>query len=276
MTARARLLIVNPGAGAVTDAVMERLRREFPECEVVHFPPDSDQIRSLPGRSLVIACGGDGTIAAVARRLAGTTHAFGVVPMGTFNNFARSLDLPTELDAAIGVIKTGQPRGVTIGQVNGNLFLEAAAIGLFGDSIALGEAAKDLHYGEVLDALAAVASGQRFPFRVSGDVELSGEAVTIVVANTPYTGARMPVGETTPEMPYLDLAIDGGTKLGVPARVLEAVVRGQPPKGVQAYRVRHVRIETDPPMHVHADAARAGSTPADIEAIPNGLTVILP
>jgi diacylglycerol kinase family enzyme len=271
-----KLLIVNPGAGSVTDEVKERLDAEFPDYQVVDFPPDKDLIKGLRGQALIVACGGDGTIAEVARLLAGTGHAFGVLPLGTFNNFARSLDIPTDLDAAIEVIKHGHARPATVGSVNGRLFLEAAAIGFFGDSLALGEAAKDLRYGELVDRLAAVASNRRFHFRVTGDVDVSGEAVSIIVANTPSIGARMPVAESTPVEPYLDLVIDPGSKLGLTARLVAAAVRGEPPEGFEAHRIRHVQIATDPRLDVHADVHDAGSTPAVVEAMAKGLLVIMP
>lgn len=272
-----RLLIVNPGAGGVDDELLERLRREFPEHKVVQFPPEAGFAEKLRKGSLVVACGGDGTIAAVARALAGTGHAFGILAMGTFNNFARSLNLPTDIDEAIKVVKTGRPRPVTLGRINGEEFLEAAAVGFFGDTIALGEAAKDLHYGEVLQRLREAALSRGFHFRVSGDVSLKGTAVSLIVANTPSIGALVPVGESTPEEPYLELLVNRGrSRLALVTGFLLALVRRRPPATVESYRIRRVEITTEPPMNIHADAAEAGVTPARAEAWPGGLRVILP
>src|SRR5579871_6868892 len=130
-----KLLIVNGGAGSVDEALIERLRTEFPDYELEDDPFDpSFADRLAPDGAAVIACGGDGTVAAVARTLAGTRHTLGILAMGTFNNFARALGLPADLDAAVEVVKTGRPRRCTVGSVNGSRFLEAAAIGFFGET----------------------------------------------------------------------------------------------------------------------------------------------
>ena len=273
-----KLLIVNPGAGSVDDHVMERLREEFPDYEVVAFPPEDDFVRTLAKEgALVIACGGDGTIAAVARALAGTAHSFGILAMGTFNNFARSLGLPTDFEEAIQVIKTGRPTPCTIGRINGEEFLEAAAIGVFGETLALGETAKDLHFGDVRERLRSVARARRFRFRTDGDVTLAGEAVSLILANTPSIGALVPVGQTSPEEPHLELIVTRGrSRLALLATVARAVLRRRPPPDVESHQVRRLRIVTTPRMTVHADVTEAGRTPAEVETVAGGLRVILP
>jgi len=70
-------------------------------------------------QATIIVAGGDGTIGWVVRKLAETKHPIGILSMGTFNNFAKSLHLPTTADAAIRVIQTGRPRPLTLGRVNG-------------------------------------------------------------------------------------------------------------------------------------------------------------
>lgn len=273
-----RLLIVNPGAGSVTDKVMARLREEFPDYTVVDFPPDRDFVQRLAEKdALVLACGGDGTIAAVAKALAGTGHGFGILAMGTFNNFARGLNLPTDFEAAIKVIKEGKPRPCTLGKINGEEFLEASAIGLFGETIEVGEIAKDLHFGELGGRLRALASTRDFGFRIEGDVALQGRAVSIIIANTPSTGALVPVGETSPQERTLEISIDRGRgRLRFVWRILEAIFRRKPAAKFETHKVGRVRVVTTPAMKVYADASQVGDTPAEVEALPGGLMVILP
>lgn len=83
------------------------------------------------GFATLVAAGGDGTICAVA----GVAHArglrLGVVPMGTFNYFARGLDLPADPGDAIDLAARGQTRAMAVGSVNGKLFLNNASIGLY-------------------------------------------------------------------------------------------------------------------------------------------------
>jgi diacylglycerol kinase (ATP) len=62
-----------------------------------------------------VAAGGDGTVGAVASHLAGTELALGILPLGTANDVARSLDLPLELSAAAQVIAGGMTRTIDLG-----------------------------------------------------------------------------------------------------------------------------------------------------------------
>ncbi len=272
-----KLVIVNSGAGAVSNEGKDRLRQAFSDAQIVEFPPDPEVMERLADEgATVIACGGDGTISAVAKMLAGTNHVLGILPLGTFNNFASALGIPAGLDAAIDVLKTGRPAPCTLGCVNGFMFLEAAAVGFFGDMIALGEAAKDLHFGDLAERLMAVVEERRFRFKIDGDVRLRGEAVSILVSNTPSIGARLPVGGASPENPYLEMVINRGGRLSIIGRLLAALMRRRPARGSEHYRIRRLRIETDPPLTVHADVTEAGRTPADVAALAGGLRVILP
>jgi diacylglycerol kinase family enzyme len=80
---------------------------------------------------IVVAGGGDGTIATVAEHIAGTGKTFGILPLGTFNYFAKNLGIPLELDGALEVLVRGESASIDVGDVNGNLFLNNSSIGLY-------------------------------------------------------------------------------------------------------------------------------------------------
>ena len=95
----------------------------------------------LQGRSLVLAAGGDDTVRAALFGMeeAGyfkdeslrKTTTFGILPLGTFNNFARFLGVPVDdLDAAFETAHHGELRWVDMGRANSTLFVESAGIGL--------------------------------------------------------------------------------------------------------------------------------------------------
>jgi diacylglycerol kinase family enzyme len=67
------------------------------------------------GYSAVVAAGGDGTVGAVASHLIGSGLLLGILPLGTANDVARSLDLPIELEAAAAVIADGHARTIDVG-----------------------------------------------------------------------------------------------------------------------------------------------------------------
>jgi diacylglycerol kinase family enzyme len=83
------------------------------------------------GFRVIVAAGGDGTVAGVAHALAGTPAFMGVLPMGTFNYFARGLHTPTDPAEAARAILAGDPHDIAVGSVNGKVFLNNVALGLY-------------------------------------------------------------------------------------------------------------------------------------------------
>ena len=93
-----------------------------------------------------------------------------------------------DLDRQIQVIKEGRPRPITLGRVNGIVFLEACAIGLFGVTIALGQDMKDFEYGRLAGDLAYVITAKPFNYALEGDLTGDGTAMSLVFTNTHSVG----------------------------------------------------------------------------------------
>jgi diacylglycerol kinase family enzyme len=93
-------------------------------CELAQEAAESDAC-------VVVAGGGDGTLNAVASRLAGTNKVFGVLPLGTLNHFAKDLSIPLDLVAAVDNIAAGHVARIDVGEVNGQVFLNNSSIGLY-------------------------------------------------------------------------------------------------------------------------------------------------
>ncbi|MDQ2942852.1 MAG: hypothetical protein M3R21_04180, partial [Candidatus Dormibacteraeota bacterium] len=195
-----------------------------------------------------------------------------------FNNFAKSLHLPTTVDAAIRVVKTGKPRPITLGRLNGKIFLEAAAIGLFGDMIAAGESAKDRAFGLFAEDMKHIAEAKPFTYEIAGDIRGSGTAMSLVFTNTTSIGSQMPVSDKTPEDPYLELSVHaGGTRTDLVKRVIARVVlskHGEGGRG-QVFKFRQLQVTTKPKVRIYADNVQLGRTPATITAELSALQVIL-
>lgn len=132
--------LANAGAGKQDTARIEALVRPLrdtglsPEVRLVKDGarlPAEAEAAAKGGFGTIIAAGGDGTICTVATALAGTGIALGIVPMGTFNFFARSLGLPNDPAAAVTALLAGEERVVPAAEVNGKLYLNNASLGLY-------------------------------------------------------------------------------------------------------------------------------------------------
>lgn len=80
---------------------------------------------------LVVVAGGDGSVSAAAGALAGTGTALAILPLGTRNHFARDLRIPLDLAEAASLAASGRRRRVDLAEVNGRLFVNNSAIGLY-------------------------------------------------------------------------------------------------------------------------------------------------
>jgi len=81
--------------------------------------------------AVIVAGGGDGTINAIASKLVDTGKVLGVLPLGTLNHFAKDLNIPLDLEAAVDVLNQRNTVAVDIGEVNGFYFLNNSGLGLY-------------------------------------------------------------------------------------------------------------------------------------------------
>ncbi|MBN8630850.1 MAG: NAD(+)/NADH kinase [Rhodobacterales bacterium] len=130
-------VLANPRSGTASrnpDAVDRALAVLGPRAELRSFSGDpADEARRAIGDGfrIVVAAGGDGTVAGVAHALAGTDVALAVLPLGTFNYFARGLGMPEDAEEAARAILQGSPHDIAVGTLNGRVFLNNVSIGLY-------------------------------------------------------------------------------------------------------------------------------------------------
>ena len=273
-----KLLIISSKAGSITPEIEAKLRKAFADFTIVEFDPTKDFRKLLKPKARVVVAGGDGTIGFVARALVDTNHTLGILSLGTYNNFAKALGLPANLTGAIRVIKTGVPYQITIGRVGKTPFLEAAAIGMFGAAIELGEAIKDGHFGDLGQKLGVVTGAKPFRYEITGDLKAHGMAMSLVFANTPSIGAAMPVADANPMDTYLELSVHAGaSRHDILGRLLTGrVMRPRERPLEMGFRFRKVTVTTKPAVEVYADNQKVGKTPVEISAQLGALNILLP
>ncbi|WP_128140032.1 diacylglycerol/lipid kinase family protein [Janthinobacterium lividum] len=153
------------------------------------------------GAPIVVAGGGDGTINAVASVVVGSGTPFGVLPLGTLNHFAKDLNIPLELDAAIANVAQGVPHQVDVGEVNGRIFLNNSSLGLYPDIVRDREKQqRRLGRGKWLAfSWALVAALRRYPFLsvqlTLNDAVHARRTPFVFIGNNEYMMEGLNIGE---------------------------------------------------------------------------------
>jgi diacylglycerol kinase (ATP) len=289
-------LIFNPVAGSnaaspvrIDDVIHEmQASRLLPETYLVEPGGDvpgsvKDALRR--GIRMFVVCGGDSTIAAVARTLAGTNATLGIVPTGTRNNIALSLGIPGDMAEAVAVLRTGRRVKVDVGlAIAGKTrtpFLEVCSVGLvstlfpFMDDMQHGNLARA---GEFLAKLTASPPAD-IHLVLDDKKEIHNVGFVLLVSNMPYIGLNYQVG---PPEAFSDGLLDvlffaDLSKLDLLSWVFQGVGFGKPEDArILHFRVRSVDIQTHPAMPVMADGMALREGRLRIEAQKHVLGVMVP
>jgi diacylglycerol kinase (ATP) len=133
---RALLLINNKSRNGTTDVQSAIDRLKSRGIGIIEGRPESpDQIAGLIHQhrdnvDCVIIGGGDGSMNAAAAALVDTQLPLGVLPMGTANDLARTLNIPTDIEQALNIVVEGVLHRIDLGMVNDRYFFNVANIGL--------------------------------------------------------------------------------------------------------------------------------------------------
>jgi diacylglycerol kinase (ATP) len=232
---------------------------------------------------LVIAGGGDGTFSAIARLFVGSESVLGVLPLGTGNQFARDLAIPTDPRAACEIIVNGKVATVDLGIAAGDYFLNVATVGVTTQIAKSLTVESKRRLGRFVYIMALMNGIQKTkPFTVqletdNGSVEL--ETLQLVIGNGRYHAGPFAISP--------DASITDG-KLSIYA--MKTASRAAFLKlGLYLTMGRHVdlpevhyeeategTVHTVPPMRVTIDGEVCARTPFKFGIAPDILRVMAP
>lgn len=131
--------------------------------------------RAVVEQGIVVAAGGDGTLNTAAQALQGSGIPFGVIPLGTFNYFARNHGLPQDLEAATRCLLDARVQPVHAGFLNGHIFLVNASLGLYPNLLEDRESAKaQLGRSRLVALFSAIKTLARAHRVLDVDLDLEG------------------------------------------------------------------------------------------------------
>ena len=288
-------LLFNTKAGSVGKAAEARLNEVVEHLRRVNILVDAAQVSQADdvtaaaadavraGYSLIIACGGDGTIESAANALVTKQATLGILPLGTRNNVARSLGIPLKIGDAARLLRTGRTHRIGAGLVSvgerQRWFLETFSVGLFSALYPHADAIQKGNLVRARDLLLTfvTSSAARMHLTVDGTTTLTVKALALIGVNMPSTGANFRLGaDIAYDDEHIDLFLyDRLDQLDFLVYGLDILAGMPEDPAIQRIRARHVSIQTLPFLPVMADGFEMGIGPVDVAMVAHSLNVIV-
>ncbi|WP_426607390.1 lipid kinase [Pantoea anthophila] len=284
------LLLINPRSRKGR-AAASRARTLLTQAGITLLQPAEEESRSY--RELiaayahridaVIVGGGDGTLNAAAPGVMQTGLPLGILPLGTANDFARTLGIPATLEQAVQIITDGQLRAVDLGEVNQHLFLNVSSIGFSAELARNLTAESKKRWGVGGYALAALRLlRQSRPFSatlIHEEQRTPIRTVQVSVGNGRFYGGGMTVeARAAPDDGLLDvysLEVRHSWQLIALLPFLRRGTQGRW-RNVRTFSTTALTIETRRPHYINADGEIIGQTPAHFRLIAGAIQVYAP
>ena len=230
---------------------------------------------------MVIVGGGDGSVSSTVDFFVGKGSIFALLPLGTANSFARSLDMPLDIEGAVEVIAKGRVKTVDLGMIGKDYFANCAAIGLsplIAETVPHGMKRVFGRPGYL--AWAALQMARFKPFKLTvtqGSHSETLDALEVRIANGRFHGGAELVKTKVDAGEIVIQAIDGRLRAKLLWSWGLALIGPDQVRGtVREFRGREFRIETDPPLPISIDGEVAAKTPVTVKLARRAMLMAVP
>ncbi len=287
-------VVLNPAAGSAENT--EKLRKKLErlgscKIETTAQPGDAQKFARravADGCDLIISAGGDGTLNEVVNGIAeqNCQSRLGIVPLGTGNDFARSIGLPAKVDECLEIIAQGKTKAIDLVRVTSDqerYFVNVSAGGFSGvvDEKLTPEIKKTwgpLAY--LRGAAAALPELRAYKTTiVLDDAEtVAMNLYNVIIANGRYVAGGIPVA---PEAILNDGIVDVFLVLERPATELTVLVarvllgKHMGSEAIVHRRAAKVSVNSRPGMWFNVDGELVGNEPALFEVMPGAMQFIV-
>ncbi len=289
------ILLYNGNAGASTvDSVLglavPHLAQASKSLEIIQTdsPEEFEKAcqQAATHADILFIAGGDGTVHSAVRALATIDNPapMAILPSGTANDFARTLNIPLDLNLAASELVQGEIKEIDTGKINGGSFLNFAGIGLITDASSNIDPQLKEQYGKIsyfMSALQSMRQATPFSIQLTIDgISYVEEGVLVLVMNGKSIGTHnFPLATIDPADGLLDLFVIETSSL---AAIREWFSLSQPEveteelQHITHYQGKSISIHTTEPLDVDTDGEIYLKTPLEIDIQPGSLKMLVP
>lgn len=285
------ILIVNAmsrrGADAFEEAKakIEAAGVELIDAVAVTEPEKMDKtvIDAIKRAPMVIVGGGDGSLSSNVDHFVGTNTVFAIVPLGTANSFSKTLGMEGDLDNAVEAIANGRRRRIDLGVIDGDYFVNAAALGL--SPLIADTVPHNLkrYLGMVGYLIWAVRCAFRFrPFRMrvttdDGTVHKTWATEARIANGTHHGGVELVEDQTLDSGEIVIQAVTGKTVWGLAWSWFATLFKlRQRKQTTTEWRGQKLQLETRPRQKISIDGEIAAKTPVTVEIADTCIEIAAP
>jgi diacylglycerol kinase (ATP) len=248
------------------------------------FAPKRVRAALKDGAELVFVWGGDGMVQQCIDVLAGEGVPLAIVPAGTANLFASSLDLSQDIGEAVRIGLHGSERQLDVGKINGERFAVMAGAGLDAQMIQDADGGLKDRFGRLAYIWTASKHLRGDPFKarieVNGELWYKGKASCILLGNIGSLFGGVDVFDNAhPDDGLLELGVTNAEGLGQWARTMAHTAIGTTTESpfVQATKAERVDVELNRKVRYELDGGeRATVKRLKAKVEPGAITVRVP
>ncbi len=275
------LVLLNPSShGGRAGKCWRDLAAKMPDAEFVPLTSIEEAnalARTATGYETIVACGGDGTVNAIADGVLANPDSrlrFGVLYQGTSPDFCRFHRIPTDSDAAIRLLRESPVKEIPVLQANGHCFFCSCNLGI---GAAVAALANRFHprlgdtLGTFLALLRNLLRGKRWNLTVNGEV-LDG-CSHLLVTRIPYIASGLRIALPTLEEDAYALWFVRNLSILGWLRLLPKLYKGLPCGELRILKGT-TTITASVPVDVEYDGDPHGTLPLEITFAPRKLPLI--
>ncbi|MFC7370262.1 diacylglycerol/lipid kinase family protein [Fictibacillus iocasae] len=233
----------------------------------------------------VVAMGGDGTMNETVNGLAEQSHQpiFGLIPLGTVNDFARALNIPLKPEEAITLLKHFDTKAVDIGKINSRYFMNVVAVGALAEATFAVSPEQKTKLGPLayfIEGVKTIKEKQPFDLVLKSDGgEFRGEALIVLIALTNSIGGFESLSpDAKVNDGKLHVFIIKDVSLLEFASLLPSLFKGdlKNKKQVEYVQTSSLILSSSKDMIPNIDGDEGDSLPISVENLKQHLRVIVP